>query len=254
MVTLLVLVGCDRLDAAGEVVDGLGDTTVAQGILLGADLPPFVELPDDADFYTAMSKVFLAEVTDASDMADSPVSGARVKYTSPATGGLSFSESGPGEYRLYSYDGLEYEPGQVATVLFDVGGEPGSVRVTTPSAPEFEVPESHPAQSPLRLKLPDSEFAHLVAAVYDIDHDILTWDNLPADVEEAFELNAESTEVLTELTIPGDAFLRKSNYLVGVAGLEVGDTEEFEGVNRSLSTFAAGQLGLRTLVVSGGAK
>lgn len=249
MVVLFALIGCDKLASAGEVVDGLGDTTVAQGLFLGAELPPFVELPDDAEIYTALCKVFLAEVSDASELADAPVSGAQVRFTSPASGGLAFEEAGPGEYRLTSQDGLAYEPGESANVLVDVGGEEGTLRVHQPRAPEFEVPESHTAHDPLRVKLEDSEFVHVVAAVYDIDHDNVTWDNLPADVEAAFELNAEADEVVEVLTIPAEAFARKSTYLVGVAGLEVGDTDEFTGVNRSLSTFAAGQLGLRTLVV-----
>ncbi len=246
-----LLPGCEKLDAASNVVDGLGDTTVAQGIFLGADIPPFVTLPDDADFYSALCKVFLAEVQDASDLGESPVSGADVRFTSSETGRIEFSEEGPGEYRVYSFDGLSYEPGQTANVSFDIAGETGVLSVKAPGAPEFELPESHSARKPMTLELDKGEFEHVVAAVYDIDHDILTWDSLPADVEEAYALNTEDAEVVTEVEIPGEAFVRGSNYLVGVAGLEVADSEGFEGVNRALSTFAAGQFELGVIQVEG---
>lgn len=248
---LALLVGCDRLEAASNVVDGLGDTTVAQGIFLGADIPALVQLPEDADFYTAFCKVFLAEVQDASQLADSPVSGADVRFTSAATGRLALDEEGPGEYRVYSYDGLSYEPGQAANVSFEVGGESGHLRVQAPEAPGFTVPDRHTAHDDLLVPVTEGEFPHMVAAVYDVDHDILTWDSLPDDVEEAYELNTADDEVVTEVRIPGDAFLRGSTYLVGLAGLQVADPDEFEGVNRALSTFAAGQLGLRLLSVEG---
>ncbi len=248
---LLVVSGCERLASAGDVVDGLGDTTVAQAIFLGADIPSFVELPRDSEFYTAFCKVFLAEVTDISDFTNSPVSGADVRFTSAETGRLVLTEAEAGAYESYSYDGLSYTAGQTAIVAFDAGGEAGELRVEAPAAPTFTVSLGTRAHESMTLTVTDGAFSHLVALVYDLDHDQLTYDSLPDDVEAAYELNSTEGDAVTTVVIPGDAFKRKSTYIIGLAGLEVGNAEAFEGVNEALSTFAAGQLGLQVVAVDG---
>ncbi len=251
MFLLLHLVGCDRLEAAGQVVDGLGDTTVAQGIFLGADLPFGLELPEDSGIYTSFCKVFLAEVTDANDVADSPVSEAEVQFVSAETGKLDFNETDPGEYRLYSQDGLSYEPGQTARVQFTLGNGTGTLSVTAPESPKFDLDDAGMAHEAQRVQITSGSFANLVVAVYDLDRSKLTWDNLPDDFESGVELNDEDGEVLTELVIPGEAFPRGSAYLVGVAGLEIGDAEAFEGVNQALSAFGAGRMTFRAIEIEG---
>ncbi len=247
----LTLSGCDRLASAGDVVDGLGDTTVVQAVFLGADIPSFVELPQDSEFYTAFCKVFLAEVTDVSDFTNAPVSGAEVRFTSSETGRLVLNEDEPGAYQIYSYDGLSYTPGQTATVSFDASGGTGELRVEAPVAPTFSVPLGPRAHEPMTLTVTEGEFPHLVAVVYDLDHDQLSYDSLPDDVEAAYELNSADGEPVTTVVIPGEAFKRKSTYIIGLAGLEVGNAQAFEGVNEALSTFAAGQLGLQVVAVDG---
>ncbi|MSQ00572.1 MAG: hypothetical protein EXR71_01605 [Myxococcales bacterium] len=251
LLSALLLSGCDRLTAAGDVVDGLGDTTVAQAIFLGADIPSFVELPLDAEFYTSFCKVFLAEVTDVSDFTNSPVSGAEVRFNSAETGRLVLDEEEPGAYQLYSDDGLSYTPGQAAIVAFETGSGAGELRVEAPVAPTFSVSLSARAHEPVTLTVTEGEFPHLVALVYDLDHDQLAYDSLPDDVEAAYELNSAGAEPATSLIIPGEAFKRKSTYIIGLAGLQLGDSDGFEGVNQALSTFAAGQLGLQVVSVAG---
>jgi hypothetical protein len=246
---LLVVLGCHRLESASRLVDGLGDTTVAQALFLGADLPPGIDLPEDSGLYSAFCKVFLAEVTDTSDLANNPVGGADVAFLSSETGRLDVDETAVGEYRLYSYDGLAYSPGQRATVQFNVGGEDGSMTVVAPPAPEFSIPSEAVARHGMVAEVTSGEFTNVIGAVFDLDRGKLVWDSLPDDVLETAELNGPDDPVVTELIIPAEAFPRGSTYVVGLAGLTIGETEETEGVNRVLSRFAAGQLGLRLVTV-----
>ncbi len=248
-VLLLTLMACDKLDAASSLVDGLGDTTVAQAIFLGADLPPGIDLGEDSGLYTAFCKVFLAEVTDTSDLTKNPVAGADVDFLSSETGKLPIAETAAGEYRVYSHDGLVYEPGQLATVQFTVGGEVGTLSVEAPEAPDFTVPESAVARHGMVASITGGEFTNVIGAVFDVDRGKLVWDNLPDDVLTTAELNGPDEPVVEQLVIPAEAFPRGSTYVVGLAGLTIGEAEEVEGVNRALSKFAAGRLGLRLVMV-----
>jgi len=245
---LLNFFACDRLESTSDLVDGLGDTTVAQAIFLGAELPEGLELPEDSGLYSAFCKVFLAEVTDASDVTESPLAGAEVSFLSSETGKLPVEETAEGEYRLYSYDGLTYEPGQLATVQFTAGGETGTLSVEAPEAPEFSLPTEATARHGMTVQITEGEFANVIAAVFDVDREKLVWDSLPDDVVAASELSDDGP-IVTEVVIPAEAFPRGSTYIIGLAGLRVGDSEGYEGTNRAMSTFAAGQLGLRVLVV-----
>jgi hypothetical protein len=253
-VLCLALVGCDRLTAAGDLIDGYGDTTVVQGLFLGAEVPGGISIPADSGIYTAACKVFLAEIGDASDFEDSPLAGADVSFMSDETGSLDFDEDDEeaGKYLLTSQENLAYEPGQDATVRFNTGNEQGSVSVRAPEAPEFELPGNARTQQPMKVRITEGDFTNVVAAVYDFDHSILTWDNLPDDVESAYELNQDGVDdPIRELTIPAEAFKRPATYIIGVGGLQVADAEGFEGANRAYSTFAAARLGIRYTVLSG---
>lgn len=246
----LTLVGCEKLDSAASLVDGLGDTTVAQAIFLGAELPATLEMDEESGLYSAFCKVFLAEVTDTSDLTNNPVSDAEVSFVSSETGKLPVEQTADGEYRLYSYDGLVYEPGQDATVQFAVGGEEGSLNVEAPTSPEFTLPTEAVARHGLVVDITEGEFTNVVGAVFDVDRGKLVWDSLPDDVLATAELNGPDDPVIREFAIPAEAFPRGSTYVVGLAGLAIGEVDEVSGVNRALSTFAAGQLGLRLISVS----
>lgn len=250
---LLLLTGCDRLMLAAELIDGYGDTTVVQGLFLGADVPGGIDLPEESGIYTAACKVFMAEVADPTQFDEAPLEGARLRFESEETGKLSFLEDNeePGKYFVTSLTGLDYQPGQEAVIQFEAGGESGELRIRAPAAPEAEVPNAHFARSALRVTLVDSEFTNIVAAVYDLDHGKLTWDNLPEDVNAAYELNEDGVdEPITTMLLPAEAFPRSGRYVVAVGGLALADPDEFSGANTALSNFAAAQMSMHLVFVS----
>src|SRR5688572_21577978 len=97
---IVLLTACDRLQTAGETVEGSTSPVVAQGIYLGLELPDGVDLSEAEELsYTALCDVFLAEVTD-DDLADAPLEGAAIGFRSAANGELAFTDAGEGKYTL----------------------------------------------------------------------------------------------------------------------------------------------------------
>jgi hypothetical protein len=245
-VTLLLFPGCARLDA----VNGLADPVVAQGMYLGIDVPDGVDLSDaDGLQYSALCNVFLAYVADPSELADAPVEGAKLTFKSPANGLLRFREEGGGKYTLDSTDGLVYEVGDTPIVSFTMDEAEAKLEVLAPEAPEVDLPASVDREDPLDVDLSGYDYQNVVAASYDLTHGKLTWDNLPTAVDEVYDFTHTDTPI-ERVEIPGDAFLRKGAYVVGVAGMQVADPVSFEGVNTTLSAFIAGRLGLGLVSVN----
>ncbi len=245
---LLLLPACARLEAVSE----LADPVVAQGLFLGLDVPDAYadELAEAEGFqYAALCNVFLAYVGDPSELADAPVEGAELTFRSPASGVLTFRDEGGGKYALDSSDGLVYEVGETPLITFTVDGAESRLTVLAPEAPEVELPVTFVRESALEVDLSDYGYQNAVAAAYDLDRGRMTWDNLPTGVDEVYTFT--HTEAAIEvLEIPSEAFLRKSTYVVGVAGMEVADPRSFEGVNTSVSAFLAGQLAVGLVVVT----
>ncbi|MDP2309022.1 MAG: hypothetical protein Q8P18_23565 [Pseudomonadota bacterium] len=251
---LLLSPGCGRLDA----VSNLADPVVAQGLFLGLDVPEAYvdDLASTEEFqYAALCNVFLAYVADPSELANAPVGGAVLTFRSPANGALTFREAlgdegeVTGKYTLDSSDGLVYEVGDTPAISFTIDGAEARLEVLAPESPDVELPGSFERESPLEVDLSDYAYQNAVAAAYDIDRGRMTWDNLPTAVDEVYEFT-HTEEPIEFLEIPAEAFLRKSTYVVGVAGMEVADPLSFEGVNTSVSAFLAGQLAVGLVVVT----
>lgn len=252
---VILSTGCGRLDA----VSNLADPVVAQGLFLGLDVPDAYvdELADTEEFqYAALCNVFLAYVADPSELANAPVEGAVLTFRSPANGLLTFREAVdeedrvvPGKYELDSSDGLVYEVGDTPTISFTLDGADARLDVLAPEAPEVELPGSFERENALQVDLTDYAYQNAVAAAYDVDRGRMTWDNLPTAVDEVYTFT-HTEEPVGILEIPAEAFLRKSTYVVGVAGMEVADPLSFEGVNTSVSAFLAGRLTVGLTVVT----
>lgn len=237
---------------AGDLINGYGDTTVVQGLYLGAEIPDGIEIPPETGIYTAACKMFLAEVADPAAFDGAPLTGAEMLFTSESTRLLDLEEDReePGKYEVTSLEGLRYEDGDIAVVKFNADGNEGEVRVKAPRTPDVDVPFTHSAQADLRIQINSEEFSNIVAATYDLDHELLTWDNLPDDVSSAYELNQDGVdEPVSILVIPGDAFKRPANFVVAVGGLLVADTDDFVGANTAISTFAAAKMSMHLVIV-----
>lgn len=242
---LVGLVGCDRLETAGASVSPV----VVQGLYLG------MELPEGYDFegtevleYTAACTVFLAYVSDPSSVEQAPVEGAEVDFLSDQSGRLALVDRGEGRYEVTAADGLVYEPGVRARVSSAVEGEAATLSVRPPEAPELTLPAAWDAQVPLTVDLAGGDYQNVVAAVYDLDRGRLTFDNLPVAVDEVYAFTHPEAPV-ESVEIPGEAWLRRGTYVVGVAGMRMADSGDYEGVNTTLSAFMAGMFELHLVVV-----
>ncbi len=246
LLLILGAVGCDRLTAVG----GLADPIVAQGVYLGVDAPAGVDLSGaDGLDQAALCNVFLAYVADPSELVNAPVEGAVLSLRSDANGTLEFREEEGGKYTLDSSDGLVYEVGDEPSISFTLEEQASRMEVLAPEAPEVHVPATSDIHEAVEVELIGDSYQNVIAAVYDIDRGKLTWDNLPDAVDQVYEFTHTETPLQT-LEIPGDAFLRKGLYAVGVAGMKVADPADFEGVNLTLSAFIAGRITPRFLSVS----
>lgn len=247
----LCLTACDRLAAAGKLLEDRSNPLVAQGLYLGMDLPEGVDFEDNEDLHTSACEVFLADVTDPSQIEESPVSGAAIRFRSAANGNLSLSEESDsdGKYLVYSGDGLEYAPGEDARVTFTVDGGEGMMHVEAPDAPDIDLDSEHKAMTPMVVDLTDYDYQQIVAAVYDIQRSKLTWDNLPEEVGEIYDFT-HTDDPVRRLEIPKDAFQRKGNYVVGVAGMEIAGSDDMDGINTSLSAFIAGRMSIHAVSVT----
>lgn len=244
---LVLAAGCNRL----EEVEATASPIVAQGLFLGVDIPPGVDLSGSEELaQAAVCQVFLAEVSDPSQLAEAPMEGASMRVRSPNVDGtLALAEEGEGKYVADSTDGLVYEPGDRPVVTFDTpDGAEGRLEVLAPEAPEVELPAVIATFEEVHVDLTDHDYQNVIVAAYDVDRGNLTWDNLPDGVDQIYEYT-HTEEPVRELTIPGDAFRRQGTYVVGVAGMKIGDATTFEGVNTTLSAFMAGQLDLSLVVV-----
>jgi hypothetical protein len=244
------LSGCGRLKAAGDAVDEVTSPFVAQGVLLGLDLPEGVDLSDAEGFgSTALCRLLIAYVADPGELDEAPVDGASAFFRSDATGSLAFRASGDGAYELDADDGLVYDPESTAALGFDVDGSAGRMSVALPEAAELDMPGSIVRQTDLLVELDGGPWANVAAAVYDLDRGRLTWDNLPTGADEVYAFTHAEARA-DRIVLPAEAFARQGTYVVGVAGMAVADEGNLEGVNTSLSAFIAGRAAVELLVVT----
>ncbi len=243
-VLALALAGCDRLNAISD----LANPIVAQGIYVGLDLPDGVDLSgSDLLAYSAACSVFLADVNDPSQFDKSPVEGASVSFRSGQNAGFDLVDEGDGKYLVSADDGLVYEPNDDAVITTKVAGEEARLAVSTPASPDVDVPTTLQPEHGFTADLSGQGYDNVLVAVYDVTRGKLTWDNLPTDIGSTYEFTHGDTQ--ESVVVPGDAFLRQSNYVVGIAGMTQADASTFEGVSQTLSAFMAGQFALRFVVV-----
>lgn len=248
----MLLMGCGRLKATEDLLDGLTEGVLMEGLYLGMDVPvAFQDLfafsgeEDDGAFaYTAACKVMLAQVASPADIGNNPIEGAEISLLTSADGSLDMAELDAGEYVLTSAEGLEYQPGKSATVVGNLGDLDISAAVTMPDPPLDLAMESVIAvDSPTTVSMLDAGYENMIIAVYNLTSGKVTWDNVPDDFQGLYDFTRPDAPVQL-VEIPGEAFPVVGSYIIGVAGMEIADVSGFEGVNTTLSAFMAGQMTL----------
>ncbi len=245
-----LLGGCGRIDDAAATLNPV----VVQGLYLGLDLPSSLLSLANGDenngtfAYSAICKVFLAYLSAGGG--DSPVDGADVRFDSRASGRIDLREESEGKYIGDATDGLEYVPGESAELKVQLDGGDGEVDGRTPDAPEeIELPESVAKGSRFQVHLPGGGYDNMIVALYHLDSGKVSWENLPTDFEGLYEFTRPD-EAVDTVTVPSEAVERSGSYVVGVAGMVIGEVEGFDGVNTALSTFMAGRVAVRYLDVN----
>ena len=96
---IVVLSGCKYFSEVEEIFEGLTNPLVLQGLVLSIDTPPpEVDLASAGFVEGASATVFLADVAEASALAQAPVSEAEVLLTGPSIGSFTALEVTPGTY------------------------------------------------------------------------------------------------------------------------------------------------------------
>ena len=236
------LLGCAQLDQAKDVVDGLTNPLIFEGVALG--VAPVADDRVDlsgTDFdQSAAALITLADAADVADIANAPVTGADVSIVSDSGGRVHFADAGDGTYTADSEDGLTYDPGAPATVSMTAGGEESSVTLTLPPAPDPGLPANAPPNQPLAVNLNGQGFDNVLVVVLDGATGAVTYDNRPDSIQDLYDLTHGEGELAVQ--IPGGAIPDESVYLVGVAGLVNADASQIENANTALSAMMAGRL------------
>lgn len=251
---LFALAGCAILDAVEEtkesiedvknVVDGLTNPIVTQGIVLGVQEPDDPALADivsttDLGKGTAVT-VFLADAANAEEIESAPVSGAQVTVDGSDVVDATEQEAG-----VYSVDPgvLAYKVDDVWTVEVQVEGEKevGLIPVLLPAAADLDPPSQIEPGTDVALDFSGMGFASALVVVLNSQGDV-TWTNEPDSASEVLGIT-QSEGDLTELVVPGaDAFPKDDLYALGVAGMVHSKDTDIENMNTVLSSLMAGKM------------
>lgn len=245
---LHLLHGCDRLAAIERLVAERSSPLVAQAVVLGTELPAGIDLPAEDGWYASAAHVFLANVSDPSELAEAPVTGASVVLRA-GDDGYPLPEGDDGEYRVTDAEGFAYAPGTEVELAAHVGDATGTLSVELPGAPEAQVPTTHAGLEPMPVSIDDEDATQVLAATFLLDRGLLTWDNLPDDVAATYEFTHPESPVRA-VEIPAEAFKYRGTYAVGVAGMHVADDEDVAGMNTTLSSLVAGRFAVHLVSVS----
>lgn len=241
--TLLSLLGCDAFDKATETFEGLTDTLVTQGFILGVQAPddplitPFLE-GSDFEIGTAVT-VFLADASDVTDLDNAPVANGSVqvdgnaaKVASNEGGGLYFIDP--------SDDTLQYQAGSNWTVWVDTGGEElGSIVHTLPPTANVSVPAQWTPNTAMNLSIAGQGFDNVLVVVLD-DAGSLTYSNEPVSIQEIYDFSTGGG--VDEIALPGSAFPGEGVFAVGIAGMTNSESQNTFNMNTALSSLMAGEM------------
>ncbi len=227
---VVTLVGCDLFKAVDEKVKELTNNTVAQGIFLGVSTDG-VDLPDGVAFEPgAQSTGFVFDFESQENLA-----GVTAVFRSSSNGSVEMTQDASGAFQASD---LTYTPGERVDIVAQYEGE-RSLGIDTPEGADMEVPETHSANTDMRVPVTASADAVLVVVMDQAGN--ITYDTTPRDVQKL--LDFALADAPDTVTIPGSAFPTSGQgYLVGIAPMRRSTDEEIVNLNVLGSTFWAGLL------------
>jgi len=243
---IVVLSGCTYLSRTTDLLDGLTNPLVLQGLVLSIDAPPpAVDLASAGFVEGASATVFLADVAEASALAQVPVRDAEVRLTGPSIGSVMGLEVAPGTYAATPDDGLAYFEGETLELSITVGPDMSQVGLDLPVAPVLILPSVHPAGRDLVIDLTGQGFDAVLVAMFGPAG--LTYSNVPRDIEELYAfMRSEGNPVVR---VPGSVLGQTGGHAVGAAGLVKAGAADFDNVNTVLSSLGAAKMVFASVTV-----
>lgn len=243
LVPALFLTACEQVDDLKDTFEGLTNTMVVEGVLLGVEPPSTGSGLDlsGSDFAQGTSiKAYLADASDPTNLGDAPVKGAVVNFVSDGNGGqLPLVDNDDGSYKANAEDdGLVYVSEQVA-ITADYDESVRSIGVNAPPIANVDISETHPAATPMVVNISDQSFDGLLVVVLANAGSEVAFSNVPDSIDELYDFTHGGGELVVE--IDGGAFNEPGLYAVGVAGTRNAGGDDMEDVNTALSTFVAGK-------------
>ncbi len=243
---LLLLLGCADFLAIAEAFDALTNPLVVQASYLGVEpLPEGLDLGENAWANGSTAHVLMADAGSVDDLENAPITDASVVIEGPGTV-VPLRSDAAGSWVADGTDGLAWSPGDDASVTVSRDGE-HSLTLTTPDAPELDLPEQIVAGDPLIIDLVGQDFDNVLVTVVRLADGETVYDSTPTDITALYKLTHSAGELTTE--VPGSVFTEPGPYAVGVAGLVNADPDDYEGVNLALSALTGGSLQFTALAV-----
>ena len=231
----MMLFGCDEIDS---LFAGLTDKDIAEGVVMGVETDPGIDLTGSAYAVGGRGAAYL------SDMSGEPVSG-DLSIVSATGGSMQLMEEEQGVWATDANAAFVYHPGEVYAIHRD-GAE--ILRATAAGAANLAIPGTHPAGTSMAVDASDQDFDALMGVVLNLTSGEMTWSKAPDSPGAAYDLLIADPSLAYD--IPADAFPTAGVYAVGMAGLQTNKPEEVTDVNALASLMGTGVLHFHKVVVT----
>lgn len=246
LLLLLPLGGCELFQNGTDVVNGLLNPLVAEGMLL-ATVPP--DAGDSGDTGASFDlgsagieegtslTLFLADAANVNEIENAPIDDATVSvHGAEAAGG------GGGLYTVVG-EGLTYEAGAAWNLDVDVADTAARAVLNLPAEPTFTLP-ALVTNTPVTLDLSGQGFNSALVVVIEATSGV-THSNQPDGIREFYDFTHGGDDVTT-VEIPAEAFPGNGVYAIGVAGLVHTTSDDLSEMNTGLSTIMSGKMVFET--------
>ena len=238
---LVTLSGCRLFGSIQEAVDLLENPVTMQGIYVGLDVPPGVDIEGTDLDGGAQAQAWVQRTsTDGVETA----TGSKVSLISDRAGSVKLAE-GEGYWFANGLDGLEYVEEDDIRLIVDIGGERSSVGMSTPLGAVVNIPENHSAGTSIRVDMQNQGFDNGGVVVANLLTGEEVWRS-----EYDVEVPLDPDNLLIDVS--GEAFLPDQLYAVGVVGLTASTEEDLQDLNEIGSGMLTGLMVVHLVSTLGG--